>query len=1068
MLKLYQSNQLGRLVDLLAAIVSEPQQSTFAAETIVVQHPAMGHWLSLRLAERLGICANTTFPLPAGFIWSVFRSVLHKVPEHNQFEPTILTWCILELLNKVAHQELFQPVSTYLANGDDVKYYDLACRIAEAFDQYLLYRPDWIEAWEAGHSAVKGDAWQAELWRRLTAVDANLHWIQLQRQLSQSLLADNVKSKLPERISIFGLSTLSPGYLEILHCISEQIDVHLFLLNPCAAHWADIVDEEKKAKSEEDADGSELYLEIGHPLLASWGRQGRDFFASLLEYNPATIDSFKEYEKKSLLGQLQQDIYSLHNRTADPKLLLPSHDRSIQFHSCHSVMREIEVLKDQLLDIFQKNPDIAPSDVLVMSPSIDAYIAYIEAVFSTHDTTVIPFQIANDDMMFESPLIAGFFQLLQIDKSRLDSNSIIDLLEIKATQRRFNLAENDIDLILHWIKESGIRWGRDGAERSRLGLPDTQQNSWRAGLDRMLLGYALPVNGVQLFKNIFPYSEIEGIGASVLGNLHDFMTAIFNLQVKLQGKHTVDVWSHLLFEMIDLFFDPLEQEVVQVKCLRDGIEALHDQSQCANFKGKVSVELIYKHLKTQLKRGQGGNRVLSHGVAFCSLTSMRSLPYKIICLIGMNDGSFPKYRSVSGFDLMARQFRFGDRVHRADDRYLFLETLLSAQHTLYISFIGQHIRDNSKLPPSGLVDELLDYLDRCYHFDIKGGVRDCCMTYHPLQPFSKHYFQSDDRLVSYSKEMHQAHLSNISATASDLPFLKHKLPAPTSGQQQVELIQLLKFFSNPARYFIQHRLGIFYEREEELLETTEPFSLAFFMQCELDRFLVKNKLAGEGVDNLYAQARASGELPHGCFGDRIFERQMVRAEKIVDRLKPYLDITDSISVEVDICINKIKLFGKLNNIGSNGLFNYSTHTIWKNQLLELWIKHLILNVLKPANAQLTSRWLDSEKLYSFRSVDDPKKLLGELFGIYWQGLQHPLHFFPKSSYIYMEHRLKEKSIDECLYKAKQQWCSIFNSNNESDNPYYNLAFSTEDVFDDDFVALSEQIFKPLFEYLESV
>ncbi len=1067
MLKLYQSNQLERLIDLLAAVVSEPQQSIFAAETIVVQHPAMGHWLSLHLAKQLGVCANTNFPLPAGFIWSIFRTVLNKVPEHNKFEPTTLTWRILELLNKVEHQNLFQPVSTYLSNGDDVKHYDLACRIADVFDQYLLYRPDWIEAWEAGRSAIAGDAWQAELWRRLTAVDSNPHWIHLQQRLSQALLSNDVARKLPERISIFGLSTLSPGYLEILRCISEQVDVHLFLLNPCAAHWTEIVNEEKKAKSEEDADGSELYLEVGHPLLASWGRQGRDFFATLLEYNPVTIDFFGKSKNKNLLGQLQHDIQSLHDRTANPKQPLPSNDRSIQFHSCHSVMREIEVLKDQLLDIFQNNPDITPLDVLVMSPAMDAYAPYIEAVFSTQDTTLIPYQISNENIVLENPLIAGFFQLLQIDKSRLDSNSIIDLLEIKAIQRNFDLVEDDVGLIIRWIKESGIRWGRDGAERCSLGLPDTNQNTWASGLERMLLGYALPASGTQLFQGILPYSEIEGVGATVLGNLNAFMTELFNLQLKLQGKHVIDVWIHLLSEVVDSFFDPSEQEEMQVKCLRDGIETLHEQSQYANFKGKVSVELIHKHLKMQLKKERGGNRVLSHGVAFCSLTSMRNLPYKVICLIGMNDSSFPQYRSVSGFDLMARQFRFGDRVHRADDRYLFLETLISVQHTLYISFVGQHIRDNSKLPPSVLVDELLDYLDRCYHLDSQKGGRDYYITYHPLQPFSKQYFQSNDRLPSYSKEMHQAYLANIGAVTPDLSFLKHKLSELTTDQQQVELTQLFKFFSNPARYFIQHRLGIYYEMEEELLETTEPFTLPFFTQCKMDRALVENRLAGERVDKLHAQVRASGELPHGCFGDRIFAKQIVHSKKVMDRLRPYLDVVNDISVEVDISLNKIRLYGQLNDIGQNGLFDYSVHTIWKNQLLELWIKHLVLNILKPSNVQLTSQWLDSEKLYSFKPVDDPERLLGELLDLYWQGLQYPLHFFPKSSYAYMEYRLREKSVEDCIYKAKQKWCGAFNKNNEADSPYYNLAFSTKDVFDENFVELSEQIFRPLLECLET-
>jgi len=1066
MLKLYQSNRLEKLVDLLAATVSEPLQSSFAAETVIVQHAGMSRWISLRLAERLGICANMSFPLPAEFIWEIFRAVLDEVPEHNQFEPAVLTWRILGLLDEVKHRDLFKPVATYLADDGDLKHYDLACRIAETFDQYLLYRPDWIEAWQTGRPAVAGDAWQAELWRRLSIPDAGSHWIHLQQQLHQALLSDDVANRLPERISLFGISTLSPGYLETLRCLSERMDVHLFLLNPCAAHWTEIVDEEVKAKSEEEADGSELYLEVGHPLLASLGRQGRDFFASLLEYDPGTIDLFETSGKRDLLGQLQQDIQSLRDRTAEPKQPLPVNDGSLQFHSCHSAMREIEVLKDQLLEIFQKNRGIEPSDVLVMSPAMDTYAAYVDAVFSATDGAAIPYQIVDKGVMLESPLIAGFFNLLQMDKSRLESNSIIALLEITAIQRHFDLAEADLDLIIRWIKESGIRWGRDGAERDSLGLPNTDQNSWCAGLDRMLLGYALPGSENQLFQGILPYHEIEGAGATVLGSLNAFMQALFNLQRKLQGRYAVHVWGQLLFEVVDSFFDASEQEAPQIQLLCNAIETLCNQSQCAGFKGEVSVDLIYKHLKTQLARGQGGNRTLSSGVTFCSLTSMRSLPYKIISLIGMNDGAFPKHRTTPGFDLMARRFRFGDRIRRADDRYLFLEALISARCFLYISFVGQNIRDNSKLPPSGLVDELLDYLDRCYYTDTQGGIRDHCITIHPLQAFSKQYFQSGSGLLSYSKEMYQAHQSNLEATTSGEPFLKHELSEPDSAWRQVELVQLFKFFSNPARYLIQHRLGIYYEREDGPLETTEPFALDYFARCDLDQLLVENGLAGQDKDELHAQIRASGELPHGCFGDRVFEQQMSYSKRFIDRLKPHLEITKETSIDVDIHLNKMQLYGRLIHIGKDGQFSYSVHTIWKNQLLEMWIRHLVLNVLRPSDIQLTSRWLDDKKLHSFAPVELPEKYLGELLDLYWRGLHRPLHFFPKSSCEYMEHRLKDKSVDYCLSRAKQKWCGEYVGNNEDSDPYYRLAFSAEEVFDECFTALSEQIYRPLLEHLD--
>lgn len=1067
MLKLYQSNRLERLVDTLAAIISAPQQSPLAAETVVVQHPAMGHWLSLRLAEQLGICANMSLPLPAGFIWEIFRAVLKEVPEHNQFEPTILAWRILDALNEVVHQDLFQPVSTYLASGDDVKHYDLACRIAEVFDQYLLYRPDWIQAWEAGRTAVAGDDWQAELWRRLSTSSSSLHWVHLQQHLRLTLRSDDVMGKLPERISIFGLSTLSPGYLEILRCISERVDIHLFLLNPCATHWAEIIDEKKKAKHEEAADGTELYLEVGHPLLASLGRQGRDLFATLHEYDPAVIDLFEPPKKLDLLGQLQQDIQYLHGRSVEHKLPFPLNDRSLQFHSCHSVMREVEVLKDQLLEMFQKNKNIAPSDVLVMSPNIEAYTAYIEAVFSNSDPTFIPYNITNNGAAFESPLIAGFLQLLQINKSRVDTNSIIDLLEIKAIQKCFEIAESDLDLIIRWIRECGIRWGRNATERERLGLPNTSQNSWCAGLDRMLLGYALPESEAQLFQGILPYDEIEGVGATVLGSLNAFMTALFDLQEKLLYEYSIDGWCQLLGEMLGSFFAPvLEQEELQIQLLRKGVEELCNQGHCANFKGKVSAELVHKNLKTQLASEQSGYRSLSHGVTFSALTSMRSLPYKIICLLGMNDGSFPKYRSKPGFDLTTRQFRFGDRNRRADDRYLFLETLISARHTLYISFVGQHIRDNTQLPPSGLVGELLDYLDRCYHTDDKRDIRNLCIIRHPLQAYSKRYFQSDSRLKSYSKEMYQAHQAAIAMNMSDNPFFSHTLSEPDPDWRQVELMQLIKFYSNPTRYLIQNRLGIYYEKEEGPLESTEPFTLEYFNKCELNQYLVEKTLAGNDSTTLRLQTRASGELPHGCFGDQIFDKQIALSKKFIDRLTPYLGLSNEISVEVDVQLNNMRLSGHLNKINREGQFYFSTHTIWKNQLLELWIRHLVLNVMQPAAVQLTSCWLDDKNLYCFMPVDAPEKYLAELLDLYWQGLQRPLHFFPKSSLEYMTYRLKDKSIEECISKAKQKWSGDYN-NNECDNSYYNLAFSADDPLDDDFTELSEKIFKPLLAHLQS-
>ena len=1063
MLKLYQSNRLERLVDLLAAVVSEPLDDPLAPEIIAVQHPGMARWLSLRLAERLGICANVRFPLPAGFVWRIFRGLLEGVPEHNGFEPAVLGWRILGLLEGLENSRPFAPVHAYLAGGDDVKRYELARRIAAAFDQYLVYRPDWITAWEQGGRGVEGDAWQAELWRRLAAQGPGTHWVRLQQRLYRLLDSGEAVEGLPPRVVLFGTPTLSPGYLEILRRLSERMDVHLFLLNPCAGHWTDIVDEAQKARREQESGGAEAYLEVGNPLLASWGRQGRDFFAAILDYDPGSLEAFEPPGEGSLLHRIQSDILHLRDRGPGSGELLPRDDPSLQFHSCHSAMREVEVLKDQLLELFRRNPDLEPSDVLVMTPDIDDYAPYVEAVFSAADAQgAIPWQITDRSAALESPLIAAFFNLLKTGRGRFDANGMLALLEVPAIRRRFGLAEGDLGLIARWVEQSGIRWGRDGGDRADRGLPDTDQNSWRAGLDRLLLGYALPGGGERLFQGILPYDEIEGAAASVLGGLHAFAGAVFGLQPRLACDRPVEAWGRELLAMLDDFFLPSEDEEAQAQGLRDAVEAMLEQVRRAGFGGAVSVDLVCGHLESQLAAGLDGGRFLSGGVTFCALAPMRSLPYQVICLIGMNDGRFPRQRRAPGFDLMARRFRPGDRCRRADDRYLFLETLISARRVLYISYVGQDIRDNSPIPPSVLVDELLDYLERAFRTDEEGGVRRALLSRHPLQPFSRRYFMPGTGLFSYSGDMCRASRAMLEQGHEIRPFIERPLPEPEPEWRQVELEQLTRFFANPVRYLLQRRLGLYLEEGEGLLEDREPFELDYFTENSLAQRLVEAELAGRDAGQLFACMRAAGELPHGRVGARIFERVKGAAVNFAAELKTHYEPPLAEPLEVDLELGDMRLRGRL-DVGRGGLFGYSVHGIWDHQLLGLWLRHLVLNALDPAGVDPVSRWLDKERLYRFGPVEQAMDRLGELLAIYWQGLSHPLRLFPKSGLEYARHLSSGKDEEYALNKARDRWAGERNPNPEYGNPYYQLAFPTGDVLDEEFRELSSKVFLPLFE-----
>jgi exodeoxyribonuclease V gamma subunit len=558
MLKLYQSNRMEYLADLLIEITRPPPADPFIAETVVVQHPGMGRWLSLQIAERTGVCANFQFPLPAGFIWELFGRLIPGLPKQDLYAPSVMQWSLFSLLQKTGDEQLFEPVNHYLKRAGEHGAFELAARLAICFDQYLVYRPDWIRAWESGRSVVGNDGWQAELWRRLRRTLNTDHWVDLQLRLERELdRNDALKGLLPERISLFGIPALSGGYLALLQRLSGWMDVHLFLLNPCEQHWSGIIDPAERSGRELAGDSGALYLETGNPLLASLGRQGRDFLAALLELNPATIDLFEEAGCATLLEQLQTDILTLRDGTRSARRMVEDNDGSIRIHSCHGPMREVEVLRDQLLDLFERHPGLQPDQVLVMTPDMDLYAPYIETVFGGVAGSVhIPFSVADRDGTSECPLTAAFLRLLEIPGGRYESSELLSLLEVPAIRRRFSIGDGDLARIHRWVGQSGIRWGQDAASRRDRGLPETDQNSWRAGLDRMLLGFALPGEEERLFKGVLPYDQIEGVESSVLSGLSSFVNSIFELQRQLAGHHRLDLWGVRLFSLIARFFQP--------------------------------------------------------------------------------------------------------------------------------------------------------------------------------------------------------------------------------------------------------------------------------------------------------------------------------------------------------------------------------------------------------------------------------------------------------------------------------------------------------------------------------
>ena len=1069
MLKLYQSNRMEYLADLLIEITRPPPADPFAVETVIVQHPEMGRWLSLQRAERTGICANFQFPLPAGFIWDLFGRLIPGLPEQDRYAPSVMQWSLFSLLGKTADERLFQPVNQYLNSAGEQGAFELAARLALCFDQYLVYRPDWIRAWENGRSAIDNDAWQAELWRRLRRTLNADHWVDLQLRLERALDRKGARPDLlPERISLFGIPAMSNGYLSLLQQLSGWMDIHLFLLNPCEKHWSGIVDPAERSGRELAGDSAALYLETGNPLLASLGRQGRDFLVTLLELNPATIDLFGESEGATLLEQLQQDILTLNDGTQSARRMLDDDDDSIRFHSCHGPMREVEVLRDQLLDLFERHPDLQPDQVLVMTPDMDQYAPYFETVFGAAvGAGHIPFAIADRSDALESPLTAAFLRLLEIPGGRYESSELLSLLEVPAIRRRFSIGEGDLAMIQRWVGQSGIRWGRDAGSRRDRGLPETDQNSWRAGLDRMLLGFALPGEEERLFKGVLPYDQIEGADSAVLSGLSAFISAVFDLQQQLAGQHPPALWGSRLTTLIARFFQPEGDDEPQLQRVRDLVADLQENARLGGCHEPVSIELMQRQLTLQLQSGTGSGGFLGGGVTFCALTPMRSLPFQVVCLLGMNDGLFPASRQPPEFDLMARHFRLGDRHRRIEDRYLFLETLLSARRCLYISYSGQDIRDNGTLPPSVFISELLDYLDQSFEFHNGDSLHSRYPVRHQLQPFHTRYFEPRGALFSYDTGMAAAARTLQQPSKRPGHLLQSPLSPPGEEWRQVELQRLISFYANPVRYLLRERLGLLLEYQEKPLETRDPFVLDYFEQDRLGSRLIKTELESGSAEQQLLLESAAGRLPHGQAGEQLFQRLQQRAAVLAVKLEEYEKIDEIELVKVDFEHNGLRLIGEIEAAAPNAVSGYSYQPLPATRLLGRWITHLALNVSAGEESAPETRWLSSSELIRLPPVDDAALLLGELLDLYWEGLSSPLHLFPKSSREYAGHRLKDKDPDYCLDKARVKWHGGYYSAGEFSNPYYQLAFPQGDALDDDFQRCSEQVFTPLLCSMES-
>ena len=869
-------------------------------DLLLAQSNGIAQWLKQTLARDeadggCGVAAAINTMLPGQFVWHSYCALLPGLSSRSVYDKQALTWRLYRLLATWNLDQLAPILSTYVqADSLPIDRLQLARQLADLYDQYQVFRPDWLGLWEQGYDLIcehngqreaipTGQEWQPVIWRALCADITTQTTAEGWSQVSRTALHErflqacaNTKERpigLPRRVVVFGMSSLPNSSLEVLRAIAPFTQVLLFVMNPSQHYWGDMVEGrellrkeyKRQTKRQDHSQFSDDHLHVyGNPLLASWGKQGRDFLHLFDEWDQPSqyqdyfanlpmgkVDVFSSpatANGDSLLARIQDDILQLRSAQERAQLeqtetSLEADDHSLEFISAHSIQREIEILHDKLLNDFDRhqqgdNVALETRDILVMVPDISTYAPHIEAVFGRYrshaqngerDSRFLPYHIADTGQRFANPILGAFETLLGLTQSRMTSVQGLSLLEVPACRERFGIQETDLQQIKVWVEKANIRWALTADHRQQQALPTLDgHNTWQAGIDRLLLGFATDSSGS--WQAVAACPEVSGLGAELLGSLSRFVNSLEQWRQNLQQNQTASQWVEALLALWQDFF-VLDAEEVERLYKRISEYLQHWQevvTQASMADEPIAIELVQSALLEQLDSPSLSSRFITGAINFATLMPMRAVPFKQIWLLGMNDDAYPRKRSFNDFDLIGYNYRPGDRSRRDDDRYLFLEALLSARDKLVISWHGRSIKDDTEQPPSVLVAQLRDYIAKAW--PTKDLLQELTTQY-PLQPFSDHYFANDKPLYTYAREW-------ASAKGNALPPETAQLP-PWLPERPISGADLVNFLKSPIDSLYQQRLLVPQPQTKGDIPSTESFTLDGLQNWQLHSEVLK-------------------------------------------------------------------------------------------------------------------------------------------------------------------------------------------------------------------------------------
>lgn len=1006
------------LADGLARLLAEPAPDPFTEELVLVPAKGIERWLSQRLSDRLGVCAGVRFRSPRSLIAEITGTV-----DNDPWSPDALVWPLLAVIDENLDQSWAVPLASHLGAfeaGEERELrqgrrYAVARRLAGLFASYARQRPGLLVSWLDGDPAEPDLAWQPPLWRalvsRVDAVPPHVRHDQVRARLRES------PSDLPPRISLFGHTRLPVTDVELLDALATHHELYLWLPHPSDALWQTLASDRDRGPVPRRQDIA--HRSVRHPLLATLGRDVRELQRALPEPTSDEYLSGTTFSD-SLLGWLQSDLAA--DEVRPQGRALAAHDHTVQVHSCHGPARQIDVLREVLLGLLADDPTLEPRDILVMCPDIETYAPLISARFGlgesvpgAHPAHQLRVRLADRALVQTNPLLTVAGQILSLASGRATASEVLNLAEATPVRMRFGFTDDDLDAITAWVREANIRWGFDPEHRAPYGV-DFLHNTWRFGIDRILAGVAVSEDAHAWLGATLPLDDVSSNRVELAGRFAEFVARLHTTVTSLSGARPLDQWLTALSTGIEALAEDAE-DWPRAQMLREFAE-IQDAAVPISLQLSDIRALLDRHLAGRPTRANFRTGTLT----VCTMVPMRSVPHRVVCLVGLDDGVFPRLGAVDGDDALARDPMTGERDIRSEDRQLLLDAIGAATETLVLTYTGANEYSGQARPPAVPLAELLDTLD----ITTSHPVRDQIHITHPLQPFDirnvtpggvlpGHPFTFDSTALIAAR-------AAAGARAERPPFICGPLPAP--DVTDVALTDLAAFFNHPIKGFFR-ALDYTLPWDVDGVSDDMPVEIDALEEWTVGDRLLADMLRGMTPADAQQAEWRRGTLPPGQLGWRRVSELRDRCAALAAETRGYrTDDSRAFDIDIDLGGGR-RVTGTVSPVFGERLVSVTYSRLDAKHLLQSWIPLVALSAhdhQREWSAVCIGRARRGPQplVRSLGRPTDPLGVLRDLVAIYDAGRREPLPLPLKTSYAWAQAR---RDRDDPELQAGYRWRS---------------------------------------------